>query len=195
MSSLQLDGCKNQLILSIQAAHMHVKTLTCAIIRLKAPSVVPRVVVAIPVVLICAGRLSIVSWVESSRRNMRMEMFTLPKHFEMLIFEILKEIGFIQNITQITRRFSQQRDASATPAIPNLSYHDAVRALLTKKKRKGGGGNGTEMTDTNSTIHAQTSIFAVVCVSETYPMPWAENLPPRRPEPPVNTHTCLALHH
>lgn len=51
------------------------------------------------------------------------------------------------------------------------------------------------MTDANSTIHAQTFIFAVVCVSETYPMPWAENLPPRRPEPPVNIHTCFALHY
>lgn len=51
------------------------RPLTCAIIRLEAASVVPRVV-AIPVVLIRAGWLGIVSWVESSVRNMRMEVFT-----------------------------------------------------------------------------------------------------------------------
>lgn len=52
------------------------RPLTCAIIRLKAASVVPRVVVAIPIVLIRAGRLGIVSRVESSARNTRMEVFT-----------------------------------------------------------------------------------------------------------------------
>lgn len=30
--------------------------------------------------------------------------------------------------------------------------------------------------------------------SETYPMPWAENLPPRLPEPPVkHTHILLSI--
>lgn len=82
MSSLQLDRCKIHSRSQYKPAHTHAKTLTCAIIWLKAPSVVPRVVVAIPIILIRAGRLGIVSWVESSVRNTRMEKFTLPKHFE-----------------------------------------------------------------------------------------------------------------
>lgn len=56
--------------------------LTCAVIWLKAPCVVPGVVVAVPVALIRAARLSVVSRVESSVRNRRMETFTLsPQTF------------------------------------------------------------------------------------------------------------------
>lgn len=45
------------------------RPLTCAIVRFKTASVVPRVVVAVPIVLVRAGRLSVVSRVESSVRN------------------------------------------------------------------------------------------------------------------------------
>lgn len=147
MSSLQLDGCKIHSRSQYKPAHTHAKTLTCAIIWLKAPSVVPRVVVAIPIILIRAGRLGIVSWVESSVRNTRMEKFTLPKHFESNWF-------YSDHNASHKAVLSAERCFSYT-SHPKFKLSWCSLGLINKKKRK----MGTGMTDTNSTIHAQTFIF------------------------------------
>lgn len=188
MSSLQLDGCKIHSRSQYKPAHTHAKTLTCAIIWLKAPSVVPRVVVAIPIILIRAGRLGIVSWVESSVRNTRMEKFTLPKHFESNWF-------YSDHNASHKAVLSAERCFSYT-SHPKFKLSWCSLGLINKKKKENGNRN-----DWHKQYYPCTDfyIFAVVWVSETYPMPWAENLPPRRPEPPVNKHTrtaCpLALQH